>query len=85
MKPEATYLIWIDCRSLGMSSKELSKIILEEGHLRINDGSTYGEAGEGFVRINIACPKELLVEGLKRLEKAIKLAEFCHCCKNCDI
>lgn len=74
VKPEATYLIWIDCRSLGMSSKELGKKILEEGRLRINDGCTYGEAGEGFIRINIACPRELLIEGLERLEKAVKLS-----------
>ena len=73
VKPEATYLIWIDCRSLGISSKELSEKIFEQGNLRINDGQTYGEAGEGFIRINIACPRVLLAEGLERLEKVIKL------------
>ena len=72
VKPEATYLIWIDCRSLGISSKELSKKIFEQGNLRINDGQTYGEAGEGFIRINIACPRALLIEGLERLEKVLK-------------
>jgi cystathionine beta-lyase len=71
--PEATYLIWINCRRFGMSSKELSKKILEEGDLRINDGHTYGEAGEGFIRINIACSRALLTEGLERLEKVVKL------------
>lgn len=71
VKPEATYLLWIDCRSLGMSSEELSKKLLEEGKLRISDGSIYGEAGEGFIRINIACSRELLAEGLKRMEKVI--------------
>lgn len=73
VKLEATYLIWIDCRSLGISSKELSKKIFEQGKLRINDGQTYGEVGEGFIRINIACPKVLLKEGLERLEKVVKL------------
>ena len=73
VKPEATYLIWIDCRSLDMSSKELSKKILEEGNLRISDGHTYGETGEGFIRMNIACPRVLLAEGLERLEKVMKL------------
>ena len=72
VKPEATYLLWIDCRSLGMSSEELSKKLLKEGKLRISDGSIYGEAGEGFIRINIACSRELLTEGLKRMEKVIK-------------
>ena len=70
--PQATYLIWIDCKSLGMSSKEISKKILEQGDLRINDGQTYGEAGEGFIRINIACSRSLLREGLERLEKVLK-------------
>jgi cystathionine beta-lyase len=73
VKPEATYLIWIDCRSLGISSKELSEKIFEQGNLRINDGHTYGEVGEGFIRINIACPRVLLAEGLERLEKVLKL------------
>jgi cystathionine beta-lyase len=76
LKPEATYLIWIDCRSIGISSKELSEKIFENGNLRINDGRTYGEIGEGFIRINIACPRALLTEGLKRLEKAIKGIEI---------
>jgi cystathionine beta-lyase len=74
--PEATYLIWIDCRSLGMSSKELSKKIFEQGNLRINDGQTYGEVGEGFIRINIACPRALLTDGLERLEKVLKRLEL---------
>lgn len=71
MKPEATYLVWIDCRSLGMASKELSSKLLSEGKLRISDGSAYGEAGEGFIRINIACPRGLLIEGLERLERVL--------------
>lgn len=72
IKPEATYLIWIDCRSLGINSKELSKRILEEGNLRISDGHTYGEAGDGFIRINIACSRTVLVEALERLEKVLE-------------
>lgn len=72
LKPEATYLIWIDCRSLGINSKELSEKIFEQGKLRINDGQTYGEAGKGFIRINIACPRAVLIEGLERLEKVLE-------------
>ena len=69
--PQATYLIWIDCKSFNMSSGELCEKILEEGRLRINDGKTYGEAGEGFIRINIACSRAVLTEGLERLEKVL--------------
>jgi len=76
VKLEATYLIWIDCRSLGISSKELSEKIFEQGNLQINGGQTYGEAGEGFIRMNIACPRELLIEGLERLEKVLKRLEL---------
>lgn len=68
---EATYLVWLDCRSLNKKSEELYQILLEEHHLWINPGTMYGEAGEGFLRINIACPRILLTEGLSRFEKYI--------------
>jgi len=70
--PEATYLVWIDCRNLGIGSKELSRRLLEEGGLRVSDGRTYGEEGEGFIRINIACPTAVLIEGLNKMEKVIQ-------------
>lgn len=73
MVPEATYLVWIDCRSLGIGSKRFNKKLLEEGGLRISDGRAFGKAGEGFIRINIACPRTVLIEGLNRLKKAIEL------------
>jgi cystathionine beta-lyase len=72
VKPEATYLVWIDCRNLGISSKELSKKLLDEAGLWVTAGSVYGENGEGFIRVNIACPRELLIDGLERLEKVLK-------------
>ncbi|AZA55221.1 aminotransferase class I/II-fold pyridoxal phosphate-dependent enzyme [Chryseobacterium sp. G0201] len=66
---EATYLVWLDCRSLNETSEELSKILLEEEKLWVNPGTMYGAAGEGFLRINIGCPKEYLVDGLNRLQR----------------
>lgn len=69
---EATYLVWLDCRSLNRTSEELAKLLLEEEKLWVNPGTMYGSAGEGFLRINIGCPRELLCEGLKRLEIAFK-------------
>lgn len=68
---EATYLVWLDCRSLDKSSEELSKILLEEEKLWVNPGTMYGSAGEGFLRINIGCPREILREGLKRLQNGL--------------
>lgn len=69
---EGTYLVWLDCRYLNKSSEELSKILLEEQKLWVNPGTMYGNAGEGFLRINIACPKSLLTEGLLKLKKGIQ-------------
>ncbi len=67
---EGTYLVWVNCRKLKKSSKEISDILLQNG-VRINPGRIYGEAGEGFIRINIACPRALLKEGLNRIKKAL--------------
>lgn len=64
---EATYLVWLDCRSVNKTSEELSQILLEEQKLWVNPGTMYGKAGEGFLRINIGCSREILIDGLKRL------------------
>lgn len=67
---QATYLVWLDCSALKVSSDEIAKTILEKQNLWINSGTMYGNAGEGFLRINIACPQKKLLEGLERLKKA---------------
>jgi cystathionine beta-lyase len=64
---EATYLVWIDCSSLGMTSAQIAVTLLEKGKLRVNEGTMYGANGEGFIRLNIACPRDTLKEGLNRL------------------
>lgn len=70
---EGTYLVWADIRSTGLSSDELTKRLLEEAHVMVSSGTMYGQkTGEGFVRINLACPRSRLMEGLKRMEKVIK-------------
>ncbi len=63
---EGTYLVWVDCRTLGMNSVELEKRLLDETGLWLNAGSMYGESGEGFMRWNIACPHSRLVDALGR-------------------
>jgi cystathionine beta-lyase len=68
---QATYLVWLDCTALGKSSNELSKLLFKEEKLWLNAGTMYGSSGEGFLRINIACPRQVLEEGLRRLEKYI--------------
>jgi len=70
-KAEATYLMWLDCRELGLSQAELLKLFEEDGKLGMNDGATFGTEGIGFVRMNIAAPKSTVEEGCKRLKKAV--------------
>lgn len=69
---EGTYLVWVDCSVLKQSSEEIVKRLLEKEMLWVNEGSMYGEAGEGFIRINIACPRQLLIEGLNRIARVLK-------------
>lgn len=70
-KQQATYLAWIDCRNLKVSSERLGEKLLIEGALMINQGTVYGEEGEGYIRLNMACPRSQLIEGLSRLEKVV--------------
>ena len=64
----ATYLVWLDFGFLNQNAIQLSQILLEEEKLWLNSGTMYGNSGEGFLRINIACPRALLLEGLDRLK-----------------
>lgn len=66
---EGTYLVWVDCSALGQSSGEIVQMLLEEERLWVNEGSMYGKEGERFIRINIACPRKMLIDGLKRLKR----------------
>ena len=72
-KPEGTYLAWLDFRSFGLRPAELEEIIVQRAKLWLDSGSIFGKAGEGFQRINAACPRSTLLEALERLEHAINL------------
>lgn len=71
--PEGTYLVWIDCRGLGVDAKALEKLMQKEAKVALDEGYIFGIEGEGFTRINIACPRSILEEGLKRIDKAIEV------------
>lgn len=71
IQPEGTYLIWIDCKKLGMEPKQLEQFMRREAKVAIDDGYIFGPGGEGFIRINIACPRFILAEGLKQIEQAV--------------
>ena len=70
-EPEATYLMWLNCRELGMDQDGLKKFFFEKAKLGLNDGVTFGTGGEGYMRMNIACPRATLEEAVNRLEKAV--------------
>ncbi|MDP4090760.1 MAG: aminotransferase class I/II-fold pyridoxal phosphate-dependent enzyme, partial [Bacillota bacterium] len=69
--PQGTYLVWLDCSALKMNCEELNRFFLDNARVQINEGSMFGRNGEGFVRINIACPRALLEEGLNRIKEAV--------------
>lgn len=71
VEPEGTYLVWLDCRELGMDTESLEKFMLNEAKLWLDEGYIFGREGAGFERINIACPRPILEEALDRLERAI--------------
>lgn len=68
--PEATYLLWLDCRGLGLEQEELEAFFLREAKVALNSGTTFGPEGRGFMRMNTACPRTLLIQALDRLQGA---------------
>ncbi|MDQ0189340.1 PatB family C-S lyase [Alicyclobacillus cycloheptanicus] len=71
VEPEGTYLVWLDFRGLGLAREELDKFIVHDAKVGLEPGHIYGQEGAGFQRINIGCPRALLVEGLDRLTAAL--------------
>lgn len=69
--PEATYLMWIDFRGMGMSHEELNRFLVQEAKLGLNSGAAFGKEGEGFMRMNLACTRATVQEALSRLNKAV--------------
>ena len=70
--PQASFLIWLDCRELGLSQPELVSLFQDKAGLLLNDGSMFGPGGEGYMRMNIGCPRAILTSALESLKKAAK-------------
>ncbi|MNP51340.1 Cystathionine beta-lyase PatB [compost metagenome] len=68
---EGTYLLWVDCRALGWSKAQMKQTMYKEAKIAFTEGSIYGQNGEGFLRINLACPRSLLQEALERFCAAV--------------
>jgi cystathionine beta-lyase len=71
IEPEGTYLVWLDFNSLGLDHKGLEDLITNKAGLWLDAGSIFGAGGEGFQRMNIACPRSILVKALLQLERAV--------------
>lgn len=73
--PDATYLIWLDCRELGLSNEELRKFMIEKAKIGLNEGRTFGRSLSGFMRLNAACPRSVLEKALGQLRDAVDALE----------
>ena len=69
VRPEASFLVWLDCRSLGLSQKELLARFEEGAGVIMTDGEFFGPGGTGFVRLNIGCPRSVVENALARIKK----------------
>jgi cystathionine beta-lyase len=73
-RPEGTYLAWLDCREAGIPGNP-HEFFLEEAKVAMNDGATFGQGGEGFVRLNFGCPRSMLVQALEQMRAALLTLE----------
>ena len=71
LRPQASFLVWLDCRELDLNHKELNDLFINQVHLALNDGEMFGAGGEGFMRMNVGTQRSVLKEALERLKAAL--------------
>lgn len=71
LRPQASYLVWLDCRGLGLSHDDLIDLFVNKARLALNDGAMFGPGGDGFMRLNVASPRKLLEQALLQFEDAV--------------
>lgn len=71
VQPEATYMIWLDCRKFGMTGKELQNFFIEKAGVGMNEGSTFGPGGDGYMRMNVGTTHNTVMKALEQIEKAV--------------
>jgi len=71
-RPQASFLIWLDCRGMKLKQKGLVDFFVNDAGLALNDGSMFGSGGEGYMRLNVGCPRATLEQALERLKNAVK-------------
>lgn len=72
IRPQASYLVYLDCRALNLSQEELVRLFIDKARLALNDGSMFGPEGKGFMRLNVGCPRSLLEQALQQLTEALR-------------
>jgi cystathionine beta-lyase len=71
VQPEATYMIWLDCRRFGMSGKDLQNFFVHKAGVGMNEGSTFGPGGEGFMRMNLGTTHQTVMKAMEQIERAV--------------
>lgn len=71
-RPEATYMIWLDCRKLGMTGKELNEFFVSKAGVGLNEGSSFGPGGEGFMRMNLGTTRKRIMKAMEQIRKAVE-------------
>jgi cystathionine beta-lyase len=72
LRPQASYLVWIDCRALGLTHPQLLDLFINKARLALNDGEMFGNGGQGFMRMNVGAPRAVLKQALQQLKEALK-------------
>ncbi len=72
VRPEASFLVWLDCRALGLNHAQLLDLFIDKAHLALNDGEMFGPGGEGYMRMNIGSPRAYVEQGLSQLAEALR-------------
>jgi len=72
VEPEGTYFLWFDCRRLGLTDEQLDELLIQRAKIWLFAGTVFGRGGEGFQRMNIACPRSVVMEGLERIFTAVQ-------------
>ena len=70
IRPQASFLVWLDCRGLGLEHDDLIDLFVGKAGLALNDGAMFGKEGSGFMRMNIGCPRSTVQEALEKLSQA---------------
>lgn len=72
LRPQASYLVWLDCRALGLTGRQLNDFFVHKVGVALNEGATFGPGGDGFMRLNVGTQRAVLAEALARLEAAVR-------------